>query len=430
MTDRATRTARLLAQGIGPIAVAVVGQSLGNLGFHAVVGRLLDRDSYGALGAVLAAMVMVGVPLGALQAAASTLVAERGPARDTSVRVLRTVAAGAALPAVVILACAPGLRSYFHLGSLLDAAQLAPYLAVAAVLAAARGLLLGERRVGAVAATYLVGTVVRLGAGLALVVPFGVSGALAGTLAGEAAALAFAVHRLARPAVDGAAVASLRLRAVARATVAVTGLFLFSTVDLLLARHYLHGALSGDYVAAATVAKTVLALPAGIMSAVLPRLVAAWPRHGRTRTLLTGGGAVVVPAVLGAALIVAAPGLVLTLLYGDGYGDAAGLVQTLSIVAGLTALVTLMTHAALARRGRTVLLPWAGAAAETVLITGWHGSAAQIAACSAAALVPTMLIMVAAELWAWSRRPQPITHVGPADADSVGTTATAAAPGR
>jgi O-antigen/teichoic acid export membrane protein len=281
-----------------------------------------------------------------------------------------------------------------------------------------------------VAATYLIGTVVRLGAGLALVVPFGVTGALAGTLAGEAAALALAVRRLARPAGDGAAAASLRLRAVGRATVAVTGLFLFSTVDLLLARHYLHGALSGDYVAAATVAKTVLALPAGIMSAVLPRLVAAWLRPGRIRTLLTGGAAVVVPALLGAALIVAAPGLILRLLYGDGYADAAGLVRMLSIVAGLTALVTLMTHAALARRGRTVVLPWAGAVAETALIAGWHDSAAQIAACSAAALMPTLLIIVAAELWAWSRRPRPITHVGPAGADFVGATANAAAPVR
>jgi hypothetical protein len=57
----------------GPLVVAVAVQSVGNLGFHAVLGRLLPADGYGALGAVLAAMVMLGVPLGALQAAASTL---------------------------------------------------------------------------------------------------------------------------------------------------------------------------------------------------------------------------------------------------------------------------------------------------------------------------------------------------------------------
>src|SRR5256885_939049 len=128
-----------------PLVVAVAAQSAGNLGFHAVVGRLLPADQYGALGAVLAAMVMLSVPL---------------------------------------------------------------------------------------------------------VAPFGVSGALAGTLFGEAASLAVAAGRLRQHTADGHPAAALKLRTVARAAVAVTGLFLFSTVDLLLARHYLRGGESGAYVAA------------------------------------------------------------------------------------------------------------------------------------------------------------------------------------
>ncbi|RZU54379.1 Na+-driven multidrug efflux pump [Krasilnikovia cinnamomea] len=424
MTASLSRLARVLLGGIGPIAIAVLVQSAGNLAFHAVVGRELDADGYGALGAVLSAMVMLGVPLGALQAAASALVARHGPGRATGMRALRAVTLWSLLPGVLVLAVAPGLQAYFHLGSLADAALLAPYLVVSAVLATARGLLLGDRKVGTVATTYLASTAARLALGLGLVIPYGVTGALVGTLAGEVAALAVALVPLLRPAPDTDPAAALRLRAVARAGVAVTGLFLFSTVDLLLARHHLSGDGSGDYVAAATVAKTVLALPAGIMSAVFPRLAAAWPLPHRLRALLTGGAAVVVPALLGATVIAAVPWLVLRLLYGDGYADAAGLVRTLSLVAALTSVVTLATHAGLARGGRTIAVPWIGAVLEVVFIELWHDSPAQIAAGSVAALVPTLVVIAMLEGRAWTRR---TTQLPSPHADSSGTPATAGA---
>lgn len=419
------RLARLAARGAAPIAVAVAVQSAGNLAFHSVVGRLLDPGSYGALGAVLSAMVMLGVPLGALQTAASALVAEHGLTRDTVRRTLRSVAVWSLPPALLVLLCAPLLRDYFHLASLAEAAQLAPYLVVAAVVAAARGLLLGDRRVGTVAMTYVVSTVARLTLGLLLVVPFGVTGALIGTVVAEAAALIVAAGPLRQPGGPRGS-AALRLGAVAHAGVAVTGLFLFSTADLLLARHHLGEDASGAYVAAATVAKTVLALPAGIMSAVFPRLLAAWPRPGRGRALASAGLAVAGPAVLGAAVIIAVPWLVLRVLYGDGYADADGLVRALAAVAATTSLVTLLTNAALARRARTIAVPWAGAVLEIALIEVWHDSAAQIAACSAAALAPTLLLMLVLEGRLWFRAPRPGPQPEQAGADPSPTAATAA----
>lgn len=432
MTSRAHRLVRLAARGTAPIAAAVAVQSAGNLAFHAVVGRLLDPGSYGALGAVLGAMVMLGVPLGALQTAASALSAEHGAGPATTRRTLLRVAAWSLPAGLLVLVAAPLLRDYFHLASVVQAAQLAPYLLAATLVAAARGLLLGERRVATVAATYVVATAVRLALGLALVGPFGVSGALAATVAAEFAALLVAQWRPRGPATGrhpssaAGAGGGLRLGSVARAGIAVTGLFLLSTADLLLARHHLGDAESGRYVAAATIAKTVLALPAGIMAAVFPRLLAAWPTPQRARTLLAGGAAVVGPALLGAAVLVAAPTLVVRVLYGDAYADAVGLVRALSSVAGLTSFVTVATYAALARGGRTVLLPWAGAVLQFVLIEVWHASAAQIAACSAAATVPTLLVLAVLEGRRWSgpvRRNPQLAAVG---ADRAPTTATAA----
>ncbi|AGL14306.1 polysaccharide biosynthesis protein [Actinoplanes sp. N902-109] len=404
MTIPSGRLAGLLAAGAAPIAVAVAVQSAGNLAFHAVVGRLLDPDAYGALGAVLSAMVMLGVPLGALQTAASALAAAQGPGWPAARRTLRSVAVWSVPPAGLVLAGAPLLRDYFHLGSLAESVQLGPYLVVAAVTAAARGLLLGDRKVGAVATTYFAGTAIRLVLGVALALTLGVSGALAATVLGELASLLIAMHTLRRSSAQGGG-SALQLRAVGHAGLAVTGLFLFSTVDLLLARHHLRDGSSGAYVAAATIAKTVLALPAGIMSAVFPRLLAGWSRPGRGRVLLTGAAAVAGPALLGGLLIVALPALVLRILYGDGYTDATGLVRTLATVAALTSVVTVLTNAALARRSWTIAVPWGGAVLEVALIEMFHASATQIAACSVAALVPILLLMVLLEARAW--RPVP-----------------------
>lgn len=420
MTSGIGRLRRLLALGAAPVAVAVAAQSVGNLLFHAVVGRTLDPATYGALGAVLAAMTMLGVPLGALQTAASALVAAHGPSRSTTRRTLRAVGLWSLLPAAAVLACAPLLRDWFHLGSLVESAQLAPYLVAAALAATARGLLLGDRRVGTVATTYFVATGVRLLLGLALVFPFGVSGALAATVLSEVAALLVALRPL-RAAGDSPG-AGLRVGSVVHAGVAVTGLFLFSTVDLLLARHHLAGEASGAYVAAATIAKTVLALPAGIMAAVFPRLLTAWGRPGSGRALLAGGVAVTGPALLGGAVIVALPALVLAVLYGDAYGGETALVRTLAGVAALSSIVTLLTNAALARNARTIAVPWCGAVLEVALIEVWHDSAAQIALCSVAALVPTLLAMLLLEGRAWRRVPQ----VPPAPAESSATAASAA----
>ncbi|MFC4065316.1 hypothetical protein [Actinoplanes subglobosus] len=100
----------------------------------------------------------------------------------------------------------------------------------------------------------------------------------------------------------------------------------------------------------------------------------------------------------------ALPALVLTVLYGDGYTSATTLVQVLGGVAGFTSVVTVLTNAALARHSWMTLVPWAGAVLEVALIQVWHGSAAQIAACSAAALLPTLAVIAVAEGRAWTRR--------------------------
>lgn len=400
---RAGLAGRIWAALAAPLLLSVVVQNAANFGFHAVVGRILPPGDYGALGAVLAIMVLLSVPLTALQAAASSLVSSHGWDDDSVRRTLRGTALWSVLAGFAVLAATPLIQDYFRLASAVDAAVLAPFVAVSVALAVARGLLLGDRQVTPVAWTFLLGTAGRLAFGLALVIPFGVTGALVGTLAGEVVALVVALVPIHRRSglVPGAA--ALDLRTVAAAGFAVTGLFLFSTVDLLLARHYLPDAETGAYVAAATIGKVVLALPAAAMSVYYPRLVSGWRLERNAGALRTAFVVVSGLAILGGLVVAAVPGLLLKLLYGGNFADAAGLVRLLAVIAALTSIVSVLTYASLARKSLAVVVPWLGAALEIALIARSHGDASAVARGSLMALVPTLLVMVVWEGGAWWR---------------------------
>jgi len=414
---------RLSAALAAPLLLAVVVQNIANFAFHAVVGRALPPGDYGALGAVLAVMVLLSVPLMALQASASALVS--GSGWDTAVvrRTLTRVAAAGVAVGLLVLAAAGAVQSYYHLASALDAAVLAPFITVSILLAVARGLLLGDGRVTTTATTYLVGTAARFGFGVLLVLSFGVTGALLGTLLGEVAALVAATLPVLRRRGAGDPTASLRVGDLALSGFAVTGLFLFSTVDLLMARHYLPDAATGSYTAAATIGKTVLALPAAVIGVYFPRLVIAW-RAGDAATLRRAVVVVCGLAFAGAAVVAAVPGLLLHLLYGpEGFADAAGLVRLLAVVAGLTSVISVLTYAALARRGWSLLVPWVGAVLEVALIVRAHATTTDIALASLSALLPTLVVMAVWEGLVWRRAGRPSVrgrHERPALAD-VGT---------
>ena len=399
------RVSRLFA---APLLLAVVFQNIANFGFHAVVGRVLPADEYGALGSVLALMVLLSVPLTALQAAASASVSGAWDSRGVRSSLRRTLGAGA-LVGIVVAVAAPLAQGYFHLASRIDALVLAPFITVSLVLAVVRGLLLGDGKVATTALTYVTGTAGRFALGVALVLRFGVTGALVGTLLGELIALMTGLAPTLRRRGRARGAGRLVLSDVGVSGFAVTGLFLFSTVDLLLARHYLAGGESGSYVAAATIGKTVLALPAAVIGVYYPRLVAGW-RAGDVRVLARAVAVVVGLGFAAASIVALAAPALLHLLFGAGaFSNAAPLVRLLAVVAGLTSIVSVLTYAALARRGRSVIVVWIGAALEFGLIATHHASAIAVARASLVSLVPVLVVLAVWEGRVWWRS----GHVAP-----------------
>ena len=400
-TGRLRGTTGRLAALAGPMMLAIAVQSVANLGLHAALGRTLPAAEYGALGSVLAAMTLVAVPLTALQTAAARLVADTGLTGRTGRRALVRSTRLLAPAAVLLLVLAQPISDFLHLGSWWDAALLAPTLLISGLLATTRGLLLGTGRSRTVASTYMVSTAIRLGLGVALAVPLGVTGALLGTVLGELAALLLAARQIWPPALG--TTRGLALGDVARTTAVVTGLFAFTTVDLFMARHHLPGAASGAYVAAATIGKTILALPAAAMSVAYPRLVAAWASNtGRGPALRSSLIVVGAPAIAGALVVAVAPGAIISALYGSAFpGGTEALVHALALVAGTSAFVSVLAHAAMARGSRAALLPWAGAGLQVAAISTWHSTATDIVLASGASLLVTLALLGVSESRRW-----------------------------
>ena len=139
----------------------------------------------------------------------------------------------------------------------------------------------------------------------------------------------------------------------------------------------------------------MLALPAAVVAVMYPTLVKAWPDGDRwaalRRTLIGVSGS----AWAIAAVALVAPGLLLTVLYGNTYDGAQLLVRALIAIAAVTSTAAVLTYAALARGSRATSLGWAGAALEVGLVVLWHDSALAIAGASAAAVVPTVVALLA-----------------------------------
>jgi hypothetical protein len=445
--DPAAASRRSLPRDALVLAVAMAVANATNYGFSLAMAFLLGPAAYGALGALLALVLVGSVPGVALQAVVARRTAllrqEAGQDAAATWQGTRWLVdrAGVALAAVTVLA-APALVAFLHLDSAVPVLWLALALAPTPLLFAVQGLLQGRERFGALAVVMVAGAAAKLAAGLALVAAgFGVAGALAGVAAGGALA-ALAGLRLARPGAprpvppqarpgasqpapqagsalrpdqpakqarqgrrpgpEGAGVRDL-WREVGGATVGLLGLFLLANLDVLLARHYLDATASGLYALGAVVAKVAFWGPQFVTTLVFTRLVvAADPRRllGRSALLVAGFGGLLAAALAAAVRL----GLDVPVL-GQGYAGLGPLLPLFAALGTGQALVQLLLFEGIATRDRRMGRAVAGAlAAEAALVAvAMHGSVAQVVT----AALAVVAALVVAGWWLLRRRLAP-----------------------
>ncbi|HTW12192.1 MAG TPA: hypothetical protein VME01_05585, partial [Solirubrobacteraceae bacterium] len=183
------RIAGLRSNSIAGAGLVLVGATTFangvNFIFHIVQTHLLGPSRYGELSALLNLVIVLSLPLSAIEAAVAQMVAthvgrhERVALRAT-LRWWGPVAIGSM---IVVMLLSPVIKSALKIDSIGTVALLAAWSGPAMLAAVLQGALIGERRIKAVAVTQFANSGSRLIIGVALsAAGFGVFGAFAGTV--------------------------------------------------------------------------------------------------------------------------------------------------------------------------------------------------------------------------------------------------------
>jgi glycosyltransferase involved in cell wall biosynthesis len=245
-------------------------------------------------------------------------------------------------------------------------------------------------------ATFLGGGALRLLSGTLLVsAGLGVGGAVAATVIGQVfttgVLLAVArrevfVKRL-NPVV-------ISLRDTMLSIGALAGCTTLSGIDVFLARHFLNHVAAGLYAAGATAGHIAMFLPGALVTVAFPKLVAAARTGVSVRKTLTETLGMVTAIGLAAfAVLALMPGLVVDVLFGRNYAEAAGLIGIIGLTSVFLGIGSVLTYFYVARRSAVALSSWAGVALVCVLLSVFHGGAETVAYCMLASSVAVLMLM-------------------------------------
>ncbi len=398
-----TRLGRATAVMVGLTLLASVTNYASNI----IFSRLLSPASYGDFTALIAFSVIAAVPTGAAQ----TVVAERiavlrAEGEHDRVRYLIRHAFAhigmlALIVGLVYALCIPLLKQALDLQTVGPAIALAPLLVMSFLMPVSFGVLQGMERFVALGAVMLVVALSRIVIG----VPWTLAGGGAGgPLFGQAlgcllvlGVIAYVSRRYLLRGGTGAARAGLR-RVPDRRTLAAGGVFigfaLISNLDVLLAKLLLSAHAAGEYAALVTVEKIVIFLPGAIAVVMVPSAAKAMHLEGSAgRVLRVAALLVAVTTLLVAVPASLAPHLVLRLMFGVRYVNAAAGVLPIVCAGTCLALLYLLVVYTVAIEDRRLVWLFAGGVAVQVsAIAVLHSSPAQIATVQACVIALLLIV--------------------------------------
>ena len=292
--------------------------------------------------------------------------------------------AGLAAAALVCLmtVLSPAIEGYLHLASAIPVILLGVLVGFSLFTLVPQGVLLGQLRFRVVALSLVAGTFVRLATGIVLTeLGFGLDGALEASVLAACVMLGILLWPLRHEVWSSSGdTLVMQFRSAALAVAALGGFAALVGVDSFLARHYLSGQASGHYVAASTAARIALFLPGAIALIAFPKFAASRgtgveARHVLVTSLLAVAGL----GAVAAAVMFLAPHLLISILFGAKYQEAAGALRILSVPAAGLGLISVLVYFHLARHSRQSLVCWVGVALAAVLISLFHASPTAIA---------------------------------------------------
>ncbi len=338
------------------------------LGYGSVllVSDALGPADFGAIAALTGLGVVASIPAGALQ----VLVAARRSSGGSMTGVMSvSIAVGGAMGGVLLLA-APLVAGSFSLPSVWPVVWLALTVVPTATGSAQQGILLGGKDLKRLSVLLVVTGGTRLVASIALAMSgASISAVMAAwALAQLVTTLVGAILTRSALRGDGATSRWRWQRLLARSSVSFGALIAMTSIDVILARHYLPAFSSGLYGVASMFARVVFWATQFIAMAVVPRLASAPGRRIVVQAYLAVL-AVASPALIALAV---APRFVLRLLGLGDYQSVGPLLVGFGFLGVLWAFVQVSTYVGISRQRHSVAgALWLGVAIQAVLTVAW-----------------------------------------------------------
>jgi O-antigen/teichoic acid export membrane protein len=385
------------------MAVSISIANVATYGFTVLAARVLGPHEYGAVAALLAMILVVGVLQLGLQATAARRVSaepeHRAEIEHEVIRVGWRAALGLGL---LLLVLSPVVERVLRLDSVLTAVYLAGAAVPLTLMGAQAGILQGERRWAALSLVYLAVGIPRLAIGGAMIAWRPDQGAamagvaLAGVFPTLVAWLALRRRGERYSPMETGTARRHPTRDILGETVhnsqALLAFFALSNADILVARHALDQHRAGIYAAGLILTKAMLFLPQFVVVVAFPSMST---EAGRGPALRRSLGLVALLGLAGIAGAFVLRGLALTFVGGAAYDEVSDRLWLFALLGTILSMLQLLVYAVLARSGRRpVLLVWAAFAA--VVTAGFAtdsvtGLLTVVLACDATLLVALLL---------------------------------------
>jgi O-antigen/teichoic acid export membrane protein len=376
---------------------------LGGFIYQAVAGRVLGPRDYGEV-ASLVALYAVGMAIDLilivmLARFAAGLMAEGKPGavRHIMARTSLLLAVPSLLFVLVFAAVSPLIAAFLHLESPVPVIWLGVALVFCWYMAVPRGALQGTQRFGGLSLNNAFELFMRMTALVVfLALGLGVNGAVIALLVGAGAAGALGVWSL-RQTLQLLPL-SVPMRPMAKfaltATAGTLGVTLLWNLDVVLAKHYLDAHGAGIYGGLNKIGVIVYFGTLSVSQVLFPRVVEAVARQLHPgRMLLFSAGLIFVLGLCAVAVFGLVPWLVVAILFGSAFSDAAGYVLPVTVIGLLLSLCNLMVQFFMAVHDRAFIpVLGAGCALEVVMIAIFHATVGSVVA---SVLASMLLLLVA-----------------------------------
>lgn len=352
--------------------------------FYVLISRRAGVEAYGVVTSLISALLVLAAPATVVQLIAARFAADLEARGDNAaLRKLSDVVTfwTAGVATVFVVAGILGrqaIAEFFNITSTGPIVMSAVGFGFLAVVIAQRGVLQGAHRFGDYSASLTVDGVAKVVVGVPLVTPFGAVGGLIGLVASQIAAFAYSLYafraRFGKVRAPLALDRSVIVRVVSQVGLGQITFTVLMFYDVPLIKHAFDARTAGLYAAAALVGRAVLAAVSFIPTIVMPKATSR-VATGRSPLPLLGAALGISAAIVGFAVLACAlaPRLVVTLIAGRAFGEAAPIVLLYTIASGALSLANVIAAYKMGLHRYDFVIPVAAVAvAEITAFACWH----------------------------------------------------------